>query len=229
MSRERGERIRAKKRRYRLRHREQHLEAKKREAAKYRGRYGPPTVSKRAKLRAEKLGLNGPEAFQYRQEYRRRAVAYMERNREWITASKAERRRRWRETAKDRYAEKAKESHRRLIQSDPEYYRKRLLSRYRLTPAVFKSMAEAQGNRCAICKRKSKLVVDHCHAAGHTRGLVCGTCNIGLGMFKDTPALLIAAAKYLQARAIPMNHVGTAQPEPGHSGLPTSSEPGRSV
>jgi hypothetical protein len=59
-------------------------------------------------------------------------------------------------------------------------------------------LLKAQGNACAICKRRSPTDVDHDHATGDIRGLLCGGCNKGLGLFRDDPALLTSAAVYLQ-------------------------------
>jgi len=39
-----------------------------------------------------------------------------------------------------------------------------------------------QEGKCAICKKESKLVVDHCHTNGNTRELLCNNCNAALGM-----------------------------------------------
>ena len=54
---------------------------------------------------------------------------------------------------------------------------------------------------CAICNRKQKLVIDHCHRTGVTRGFLCTRCNNGLGMFEDSSAILMKAAAYLDATA----------------------------
>lgn len=50
---------------------------------------------------------------------------------------------------------------------------------------------------CMICDREIDLVIDHCHESLKVRGVLCNTCNIGLGMFKDSIDLLNAAANYL--------------------------------
>jgi hypothetical protein len=74
----------------------------------------------------------------------------------------------------------------------------RRLQKYGLTPAAYESL-QAEYDGCAICGRADEgLVIDHCHDAGHVRGLLCNKCNAGLGMFRDDPALLIAASQYLQ-------------------------------
>lgn len=39
--------------------------------------------------------------------------------------------------------------------------------------------------------------VDHFHDNGAIRGLICAKCNRGLGLFDDSPTLLLAAAQYL--------------------------------
>lgn len=53
---------------------------------------------------------------------------------------------------------------------------------------------------CELCGRETKRVFDHCHTKGHFRGWLCTSCNSGLGMFRDDPMLLEAAATYLRER-----------------------------
>jgi len=71
---------------------------------------------------------------------------------------------------------------------------------YGLTPEQFTDMVLAQGGHCAICGRAPKrLMVDHDHATGRVRGLLCGRCNSALGTFGDTVEGLMRAVAYLQA------------------------------
>ena len=57
----------------------------------------------------------------------------------------------------------------------------------------------AQDGKCAICgaPKGEELRIDHCHATGKLRGLLCDNCNWGLGNFKDNPDLLNRAIQYL--------------------------------
>lgn len=56
-----------------------------------------------------------------------------------------------------------------------------------------------QGGCCALCtEQQDVLVIDHCHARDVARGLLCGPCNVALGMLKDDPDLLRRAADYLE-------------------------------
>lgn len=79
---------------------------------------------------------------------------------------------------------------------------------YGLTDDGYRLMLQSQSGLCAIChkqetifsKRHNKtreLSVDHCHATGRVRGLLCNSCNNGLARFKDSPELLLAAINYL--------------------------------
>ena len=69
---------------------------------------------------------------------------------------------------------------------------------YGMSFAAFEQMAEAQGHCCKICKEAKPLHVDHDHYTGVVRGLLCRTCNTGLGDFKDRPDLLWRAFEYLK-------------------------------
>lgn len=63
-------------------------------------------------------------------------------------------------------------------------------------------MLKKQENRCAICGQPLGLVepphVDHDHDSGKLRGLLCGTCNSGLGFFRDNEYLMRKAADYVE-------------------------------
>ena len=74
---------------------------------------------------------------------------------------------------------------------------------YGLRPADYRRMVDEQGGRCAICGgapngNGNRLAVDHDHASGAVRGLLCHGCNAGMGQLKDDPELLRAAADYLE-------------------------------
>ena len=67
----------------------------------------------------------------------------------------------------------------------------------------FNALEKAQEGRCKICKKEKPLVIDHCHAEGHVRGLLCKQCNSGLGMFYDNIAYLSEAIEYLSSGTLP--------------------------
>lgn len=83
------------------------------------------------------------------------------------------------------------------------------LNRYGITIADYDRMSADQEGRCPICGesdfpidkrtgKKYELAVDHCHATGKVRSLLCPKCNNGLGCFRDRPDLLHAAIAYLK-------------------------------
>jgi hypothetical protein len=74
-----------------------------------------------------------------------------------------------------------------------------LQRRYGLSRADYDALLKRQGGVCAICAKPSEktLCVDHCHATGSIRGLLCPKCNRGLGYLADDQSALIAALVYL--------------------------------
>lgn len=58
---------------------------------------------------------------------------------------------------------------------------------------------KASTKECVICGDSGPLVVDHDHASGNIRGMLCNHCNRGLGHFRDSPELLEFARMYLLA------------------------------
>lgn len=87
----------------------------------------------------------------------------------------------------------------------------RRFERYDLTPEQYASMVAAQGGLCAICAQPETardrhtgavqpLVIDHDHATGVVRGLLCTACNKALGQFGDDPDRLRSAITYLVSR-----------------------------
>ena len=80
------------------------------------------------------------------------------------------------------------------------YNRKRhLLKQYSLTPEEFTYMVMEQGGVCAICNLvPSSLYVDHDHATGSVRGLLCQKCNSGIGFLGDDINGLEKALNYLK-------------------------------
>lgn len=88
-----------------------------------------------------------------------------------------------------------------------ENRRRNLWKKYRMTPDDFDAMVWLQDNRCAICstgfsdelRAKNEIHIDHCHETGVVRGLLCGPCNRGLGLFRDSAERMQSAIRYLGA------------------------------
>lgn len=83
------------------------------------------------------------------------------------------------------------------------YQRIANLRKYDLTPEQKAAMLLAQGNSCAVCKSPNPGTtrgwqVDHCHATGNTRAILCLPCNVALGKAKDSPEILRALADYVE-------------------------------
>lgn len=86
----------------------------------------------------------------------------------------------------------------------------RLSKEYGITLADYDRMCKEQEGRCAICgtddtsaptrhpTAPKRFRVDHNHTTGEVRGLLCNSCNLGLGSFKDNVSHLAAAITYIR-------------------------------
>lgn len=81
------------------------------------------------------------------------------------------------------------------------------IARYGLAYSDYEAMLQAQGNRCSICgaspdpngkRAASRLHVDHDHVTGKIRGLLCLSCNLGIGHFRDDIDRLHSAVAYIE-------------------------------
>lgn len=77
-----------------------------------------------------------------------------------------------------------------------------VLKTYGLKAGEYQTLYEAQNSACYICCRATgktkKLAVDHDHATGYVRGLLCGPCNKILGHFRDDPEVAERVFWYLR-------------------------------
>jgi hypothetical protein len=95
----------------------------------------------------------------------------------------------WRNNNKDKHAATTKRS--------------RVKRQFGLTDEMFHNILASQEFKCAICGtleptgKYPVFNVDHCHATGKVRGLLCHHCNTGIGNLKDDPEIVLKALKYL--------------------------------
>jgi len=89
------------------------------------------------------------------------------------------------------------------------YRRAKLHKKYGISVGQYDKLLVAQHGVCAICNRPEtlktaagdavcRLAVDHDHATGTVRGLLCNACNAALGFADDDPTRLRALAAYLE-------------------------------
>lgn len=91
-----------------------------------------------------------------------------------------------------------------------------ILKRYGITPEQYWALYEAQGGSCYICEiatgKTKKLSVDHDHATGYVRGLLCTPCNKMLGLLRDDPDKAYRMADYLAGNTPASRVIGKVKP-----------------
>lgn len=74
-----------------------------------------------------------------------------------------------------------------------------LWNSYKLTSQAYNEMLLSCGGVCEVCGSppgKKPLFVDHCHATGRIRGLLCGHCNTSLGLLREDISIMERLIKY---------------------------------
>lgn len=100
----------------------------------------------------------------------------------------------WKKRNKDRVREYAQKPRAKRVTKSSN------LRRYKITFEQYVEMRSRQNNTCAICNGpggKNGLGIDHCHASGVVRGLLCSKCNAGIGMLGEDLERMSAAIEYV--------------------------------
>ncbi|MCW2672101.1 MAG: Recombination endonuclease [Frankiales bacterium] len=90
---------------------------------------------------------------------------------------------------------RSKETVERLYGSGKHY---RLRRRYGIDEVDFDEMTLDQGDLCALCGNQPAEHVDHDHATGEVRGILCFNCNGMLGQARDRVDILLEGIRYLE-------------------------------
>ncbi len=92
-----------------------------------------------------------------------------------------------------------------------------LKHKYKLSTEEYDAMLEEQNSVCACCGREETRIVgrnnrsegkipmlhvDHCHATGLIRGLLCSSCNQALGLLGEDPDRIKSLLRYIEERAL---------------------------
>lgn len=81
-------------------------------------------------------------------------------------------------------------------------HEKRVQNTYGLKKGEYAQLYEFQGGLCALCRRATgasrRLSVDHDHATGLVRGLLCRPCNTLLGHARDKVTFFYRCLSYLE-------------------------------
>ena len=181
----------------------------------------PPNAKQRVAWNARRRERRAQDPVYCAEENARKRAYYQTHKlkiREHMQAYREAHRQKIRERAKAHYqahkeaiTERARASRQaRRQNNDPSLWNADLKRLYGISAAEYDALLAKQGGVCAICRKHSKrrLCVDHCHLTGTVRGLLCASCNLGLGSLKEDQASLVAALAYLGA--LPRDGPGSA-------------------
>src|SRR5271166_3831988 len=106
---------------------------------------------------------------------------------------------------RDSQGDKIRAQQRDRYHKNPEHFRdQELWRKYKIRSIDYERMLAEQGGKCAVCETCDfvgpgrRLHVDHNHATGKVRGLVCVRCNVLIGMAQEQHERFLAALQYLK-------------------------------
>lgn len=109
--------------------------------------------------------------------------------------------RQWRADNRDYYNRRTREYRKRNPVTMARVNLRRDAARAGLNPDDVEAYFRTHGGLCDICQKPPRdrhLAIDHDHATGAFRGLICRKCNSALGYFNDDLALLRSAVRYFE-------------------------------
>ena len=117
-----------------------------------------------------------------------------------------ERKKQWARENKEKVNEASKRSYRKYRAERMRTRRERAFKEsYGVTYEWYEEALHRQLGVCAIClqpptgkRHFASLHVDHNHATGKVRELLCGKCNAMLGLAKDSQTILTRAIQYIE-------------------------------
>jgi hypothetical protein len=129
-------------------------------------------------------------------DYMRKAIS------EWGQKNKEYVKEKWKERRKNNPQKYRDKQNKWRSENPDKIWKYGLKARHNMSEIQFNELAKQQDNTCAICggteKLQRRLLVDHCHKTEKVRGLLCNSCNVGLGLFYDNVSLFQSAISYLK-------------------------------
>ena len=88
-------------------------------------------------------------------------------------------------------------------QNNKEWYQNKNLKQYGITLEEYDDMRMSQNFKCEICGthedlQTKRMSVDHCHQTKAVRKLLCGKCNMALGLVNENISILENMVNYIK-------------------------------
>jgi hypothetical protein len=163
------------------------------------------------KYHVEYAKKNKDKMREYQREYKEKNKEKVRERTRKYRAAHPDRVREQNKRSRQKNKEQRKSAAAKHREDNPLYFKFNHLKRkYGVSSIEFMAMMRVQGDRCAICgeamvvvgaKGKKRAYIDHDHATGQVRALLCQLCNSAIGFFSEDPARMRRAAEYVEAHA----------------------------